>query len=117
MIGSILTSGGSIDVPYLQSRLKTITARKNADEASAREAEALTDQLDLLRSQLDRVNHLLAANEEAMAQLEQTSAQLALVDTDGKFAATDVETAMGYLSELAEGAAAYDTKPTVQTKG
>ena len=79
-------------------------------DAAQKEIIALEQRLSLLEGQLARVGDMLARNEQAMTNLEETTSQIALMNTEQRFAATDYETAIGYLQELARSAHQYDSK-------
>jgi hypothetical protein len=108
---AVLQSAGTIDDRYIQARLKALDRDTSISEADMKERVALMDRLKLLDNQLKLVEELLAANEEAMTRLEETTSNIAMMNTQGRFASTDFETAIDYLQELAHNAHQYDTKP------
>lgn len=107
-VAAILQSLGSIDPQYIQARLRQLEAIPNRNDMNQKEKETLLKRLTLRDSQLEKVNALLTHNEEAMTTLEETTAAIATMDTDGKFAGTDFESAIGQLQEIAERASIYN---------
>ena len=107
---AVLQSAGTIDHDYVRSRLEELSAKKELTPADRKEKEALEERLRLLENQLNMVSELLASNEEAMTRLEETTSNIATMNTQGRFASTDFETAIDYLQELARSAHQYDTK-------
>ena len=113
-IAAILRSAGTIDHEYIRERLKALKGKKNPTEADQKESAALKERWMLLKKQYEQAGQLLAANEEAMTRLEETTSQIALMETEGRFASTDFETAITYLQELAQSAHLYHSSETRQ---
>lgn len=108
---AVLRSAGTIDHQYIKDRLNALSRNKSPKPADKKEAETLNDRLKLLENQLNLVSELLAGNEEAMTRLEETTSNIAMMNTDGRFASTDFETAINYLQEIADSASSYDAHP------
>ncbi|MBU0680276.1 MAG: hypothetical protein KKD73_02530 [Proteobacteria bacterium] len=107
-IESSLHSAGSIDPEYIGNRLKSLAQKGELSPADVKEKNTLTKRLELRRQQFEKVNTLLTNNEEAMTKLEETTAAIAEMQTSGKFAQTDYETAISQLQEMAERARTYN---------
>jgi hypothetical protein len=114
---AVLESANTIDQAYITTRLKELAAKDALSASDKKEVNALSQRLDLLKNQMALVEDLLAGNEEAMTRLEETTSKIATMDTDGRFASTDFETAINYLQELAQSAHQYNTaKPLALEK-
>ena len=100
---AIMRSAGTIDLEYVSKRLEELRVSE-LDQAEMQEEATLKERLDILQDQVKQADRLLAANEQAMTSLEETTHRLATLDTQSRFAATDVDTAIGYLQELSRGA-------------
>lgn len=112
----VLKSAGTIDEAYNISRLKALAAKPALTASDQRELRAVNESQRLFTTQMDLVAELLAKNEEAMTRLEETTSRLALMDTDGRLAGTDFETAIMDLQEMAKNAHQYNTKPLAVEK-
>lgn len=105
---AILKSAGTIDQEYIEKRLKELRSVGNPDEEEQQEIEALERRLSLRKDQFKKVSRLLMSNEKAMTQMEETTAKIAEMETDGKLAVTDFETAIEELQEVAKNASIYN---------
>ena len=110
-VAAVMQSAGTIDHRYIKDRLKALARLSKPSESDKREKDTLQERLELLKNQLALVGELLAGNEEAMTRLEETTSRIAMLNTDGRFASTDFETAIDYLQELAQNAHQYNTQP------
>ena len=106
---AVMRSAGTIDPAYVSRRLKEL--HQEQGQGTTQEQETLEERLQLLKDQLAQVERLLAANEKAMTSLENTTSTLAALDTHGRFATTDFDTAMAYLQELGRGAPELSKSP------
>ncbi len=107
-IVSTLQSAGSIDPGYIKKRLQELTKKSHQKESDIKEIETLNKRLALWEEQLKKTSELLSDNEEAMTKMEETTAAIASIQTGSGFAATDLETAMKQLQELAQRAQIYN---------
>lgn len=104
----LLKSAGSIRPEYIMERLDKLASRIQRTEQDEKQEKALETQLELRNTQLEKAHRLLTKNEEAMADLEKISAAIAEWQTDTRFAATDFESAITRLQELAAQAHEYN---------
>ncbi len=105
---STLQSAGSIDPGYIKKRLEELTGKNEQNGSDIREVETLNQRLELWEDQLKKTSELLSNNEEAMTKVEETTAAIAALHTGADFAATDLETSMKQLQELAQRAQIYN---------
>ncbi|MFH1153222.1 MAG: hypothetical protein V1793_05355 [Pseudomonadota bacterium] len=105
---STLQSVSSIDLDYINTKLGSLSDRNHRNASDQKEIESLTKRLQLWQEQIRKVNELLSDNEDAMTRMEETTAAIAELKTGETFAATDLETAMGQLQELAQRAKIYN---------
>ncbi len=100
-IVSQLQSAETIDPEYIDARKQELHSLSQVTKADEREFEALQKRLDLRESQLQQVNTLLTENEESMTIMDETIAAIAELQTGKGLAATDLQTAMDRLREVA----------------
>jgi len=105
-----LKSAGSIDFYYITEQLKRLAAIKQPTETDRKAVRTLEKRLNLRKEQIQLVNHLLSRNEEAMTKLEETTAAIATMQTDSKLAATEFETAIAQLQDMAQNAHIYNKR-------
>ena len=97
-----LRSLDSIDTQYISSRVRELKEVENQTRADKDEMNALRERYELWKAQLEDVSILLTRNEEALTAMEHISARVAQWDTDEQFAASDMETVIDDLRDLAE---------------
>ncbi len=100
-IVSLLQGVESIDPEYIATRKQELRSLNQVAEADEREFEALQKRLELRESQLQQVNTLLTENEESMTVMDETIAAIAELQTGKGLAASDLQTAMSHLREIA----------------
>ena len=115
-MAAVLKSTGTIDDRYIAAGLDALSRKTDRTAADQKETQALIERQHLLQSQLALVQELLANNEAAMTRLEETTSKLALMDTTGRLALTDLDTAIDDLKELAKNAHQYNTQPLILEK-
>jgi hypothetical protein len=97
---AILRSADSITPGTLEQRLLDMKG-KNLSQADKEEQGALTESLALWHEQMDKVDKMLAKNERVITEMENISARVADWDTEQHFAASDVESIITELQDLA----------------
>lgn len=107
-VASTLKSASSIDLSYIEKKLKELSKKTSQSDADKKEMGALQKRLSLWEEQVNRVDELLSMNEEAMTRMEEVSSAISALNTGSKFASTDLETAMEQLQELARRAPVYN---------
>ncbi|MBN1905630.1 MAG: hypothetical protein JW927_11080 [Deltaproteobacteria bacterium] len=105
---NILQSAGSIDPEYINNRIKKLSVNHKNSTSERKELDALNKRLELRDEQFQKVETYLSNNEEAMTRMEETTAAIAMMRTEGNLAATDFETAIKQLHELAQRAQIYN---------
>jgi len=101
----ILESISTIDVPYIEERLRALRKQKTLAEADEEERKTLLERRTLRDDKLQEVNVLLTENEQAMTDIEK--ATVSLVAITKSRASVDRETARKQLEELASRAKQY----------
>lgn len=104
---SLLQSISSIDLAYIEKRLKQLDKVAPLVEADRKERETLLRRQCLRTDQLEQINELLTANEEAMTAIQETVAAVATISTDHSLAKGDLETAIAQLQQVAARARHY----------
>ena len=104
-IASILESISTIDVAYIEERLRALKTLKTMTEADEEEKRTLLERRTLRDDKLQEVNVLLTENEQAMTDIEK--ATVSLVAITRSRATVDMETARKQLEELASRAKQY----------
>jgi hypothetical protein len=102
-----LASIEAIDEDYVKSRTSDLKCVRDPSAAQAQELESLQTRLTLKETQRAKVEHWLAQNERAITQIDSTMAAIASMETVRGHAATDLETAMRELADLARRAPEY----------
>jgi len=100
-LAGILKSAGSIRTDYIRDRFDALSDQEQQNEEIVKQETALKKRLFLRDEQLKKVTALLTKNEEAMTEMEKISAAVAKWQTNGRFADTNFESAIGRLQELA----------------
>jgi hypothetical protein len=103
-----LASIKAIDEDYVKSRIRELKPVREPSASQTEELESLRARLALKKSQRAKVDQWLAQNERAMTQIDSTMAAIAAMDTVRGHAATDLETAMRELAQLAQRAPDYN---------
>ncbi len=101
---TILRSLATIDLDYIQQRLRQLDALSRLTDADKREQITLHKRRRVRDEQLQKVNDILTRNEEAITGIEETTATVAAMGTGDTFADVDPETSISQLRELAEKA-------------
>ena len=107
-VAATLKSASSIDLSYIEKKMDELSKKPSKSETDRKEMDALRKRVSIWEEQADRVNELLSMNEEAMTRMEEVSSAISALNTDSKFASTDLETAMEQLQELARRAPVYN---------
>jgi len=107
-IAHTLASIQAIDEDYVKSRIRDLKRIRDPSTSQTQELESLQARLSLKDAQRAKVDQWLAQNERAMTQIDSTMAAIAAMDTVQGHAATDLETAMRELAELARRAPDYN---------
>ena len=97
----------TIDIEYINKRMKALDQLEELDEADLKERETLNSRLILRDTQIDKVNMLLTRNEEAMTALDHTAAAISGTKTLKGRASTDFQSAMEELQRLASQVERY----------
>lgn len=105
---SILKSATSIDLRYIQERLREIDEKTERGSADEDQRKSLQERLDLWNRQLKKIDQLMAGNEAAMTEMERISAAVAQWQQDHKFSDSDFESAIKQLHDLASQAHDYE---------
>lgn len=100
-VASSLRGVGSIDVAYIDSRLRQLAELKHPEPADTREVETLRKRKGLRAGLLAKANDLLTCNEEALTQMEETAVAVSGIRSDDGFTEIDPETSMERLRDLA----------------
>ena len=104
-----LKSANSIDPEELQQRIKKFGKLKVLTGADREEKEALEERVEIWEKHMERVDCLLAKNEKAITAMEGISARISEWQTDQHFAASDIESVITELHDLAQYAHKLNT--------
>ncbi len=104
-MATILESISTIDLSYIEERLRALQKLKSPAPTDVEERETLLERRSLRDDKLQEINVLLTENEQAMTEIEK--ATVSLVAITRSRAAVDMETARKQLEELASRAQQY----------
>lgn len=96
-----LKSANSIDPTELKKRISQYVKIKQLSATDIEEKETLEERLQLWNNQMERVDGILAKNEKVITAMENISSRVAEWHTDQHFAASNVESTIAELQELA----------------
>lgn len=105
-----LKTAATVDESYIEGRLRRLREDPATSPVEEQEVASLEQQLELRRDRLRRVDEWLAMNEQALAQLDLSSVAVAEIKTQGGQAATDMESAMRELADIAARAQEYSIR-------
>jgi hypothetical protein len=99
-----LSSIASIDLFYIEERLKSLSQQLQLDPTDHDEIQTLKTRKKVRQQQMDQVNILLTYNEQALTQLAVTNAAIADMKGVGGRSNTDLNSALQDLEILAKRA-------------
>ena len=92
----------SVDVKYIEYRLRELNQLASFEQADKDEAATLEERLRLRETQREKVNRLLTVNEQAMTQIDLSMSGIAGARTKAGRASVDMEFAREELVKLIE---------------
>ena len=97
----------SIDVSYIESRLRSLQKMKARSETEEVEMKALQERMKIRDDQIKKIREMLTANEQAITIIESSTAKIGEMKTGETYSNVDIDTAMQELKEIAGRASAY----------
>jgi len=99
----------SIDVAFLDRRMKQLKRTKELSSLDSEELKTLEERSSVREQQLTESRELLVKNEEGITTLEKSTTQIGDMKTGESYSSVDLKTAMEDLKEIAGRSKRYDS--------